>query len=190
LRQRLLDDIAPSGIVGRLVKFDGKEGRFLFHDTDETVSDAEDFIVLCDGTLVSYVTFQPEGPPSRIGGLLYAPDFALPERGQLGDADPRKWEINFGKPQDPWKLEMLLVLRRVATQELMTFSTMNKTGRRAVGGLLKHYNRLQRSNPGSFPVVRLKPGSYPDEEFGRVLIPTFPVGGYLRDIPELFLIPR
>jgi hypothetical protein len=54
---------------------------------------------------------------------------------------------------------------------------MSKTGRRAVGSLLKHYDRLQRSSPGNFPVVRLKPGSYNDDRYGRVLIPTFPVVG-------------
>jgi hypothetical protein len=177
-RQRLLNEVAPSGIVGRLIKFDGKEGRFLFVDNDETINVEEDFVVLCDETLVAYVKFQPNGPPLREGGLLYAPNFALPRREQLGDIDPRKWEIGLsGKPEDPWKIEMALVLKRPATQELCTFSTMSKTGRRAVGSLLKHYDRLQRSSPAAFPAVRLKPGSYNDDRYGRVLIPTFPVVG-------------
>src|SRR5262245_17308816 len=60
LRQRLLDDIASSGIVGRLIRFDGKAGRFIFADSDETVSAEEDFVVLCDETLVAYKKFQPE----------------------------------------------------------------------------------------------------------------------------------
>jgi hypothetical protein len=129
-------------------------------------------------TLVAWVKFQPEGPPLREGGLFYAPNFALPRREQLDDLDTRKWEIGLsGKPEDPWKIEMSLVLKRPATQELLTFSTMSKTGRRAVGSLLKHYDRLQRSSPGSFPVVRLKPGSYNDNRFGPVKIPTFPVVG-------------
>ena len=177
-RQHLLNEVAPSGIVGRLVKFDGKEGRFLFVDNDETIDAAEDFVVLCDETLVTYVKFQPNGPPLREGGLLYAPGFVLPKRENLGDIDPRKWEVGLsGKPEDPWKLEMSLVLKRPATQELLTFSTMNKTGRRAVGGLLRHYDRLQRSSPGSFPVVRLKPGGYDSDQFGWVPTPTFPVVG-------------
>jgi hypothetical protein len=178
LRQRLLDDVAPSGIIGRLIKFDGKEGRFLFVDNDETVNATEDFTVLCDETLAAWVKFQPEGPPLREGGLLYSPNFALSQREALGDLDPRSWEIGLsGKPEDPWKLELALVLKRAATQELLTFSTMSKTGRRAVGSLLKHFDRLRRSNPGSFPVVRLKPGSYEDDRYGRVFIPTFPVVG-------------
>jgi hypothetical protein len=178
LRQRLLNDIAPSGIVGRLIRFDGKEGRFFYVDSDETIDGTADFTVLCDETLVAWVKFQPEGPPLREGGLFYAPGFALPERPSLGDADPRDWKPGLsGKPEDPWKLEMSLVLKRPATQELLTFSTLNKTGRRAVGGLLKHYDRLRRSSPGSFPVVRLKPGGYDDDQFGWVHTPTFPVVG-------------
>src|SRR5262245_41724105 len=166
-RERLLNEVAPSGVVGRLVRFDGKEGRFLFVDNDETVDATEDFIVLGNETLVAYIRFQAEGPPLREGGLFYAPNFALPKREQLGDLDPRKWEVGLsGKPEDPWKLEMSLVLKRPATQELLTFSTMSKTGRRAVGGLLKHFDRLRRTSPGTFPVVRLKPGSYDDDRFG------------------------
>jgi hypothetical protein len=189
LRQRLLNDIAPSGIVGRLVRFDGKAGRFLFVDNDETVDATESFTVLCDETLVAYVKFQPEGPPLREGGLLYATDFALPERSTLGDLDPRAWETGLsGKPEDPWKLEISLVLKRSTTQEMLTFTTMSKTGRRAVGGLLKHFDRLRRSSPGSFPVVRLKPGHYNDDRFGPVPIPTFPVvgvsPGYTAAIPD------
>ena len=60
------------------------------------------------------------------------------------------------------------MLRRPATLELATFSTMSKTGRRAVGTLLQHYNRLQTSNPGAYPVVRLKPSGYQDNRFGWV----------------------
>lgn len=177
-RQRYLDDCAPSGIVGRLVKFDGKEGKFIFVDTEETISDAEDFVVLADQTLAAYVKFQSERAPLRIGGLLYAPDFALPPRDQLGDNDPKRWEIGLsGRPEDPWREELMVVLKRPATMELLTFSTMSKTGRRAVGNLLKHYDRLQVTSPGSFPVVRLKPSGYQDSRYGWVYVPNFVVVG-------------
>jgi hypothetical protein len=177
-RQVYLDEVAPSGIVGRLVKFDGKEGKFIFVDTEETISDAEDFVVLADQTLAAYVKFQSEQAPTRIGGLLYAAAFALPPRAQLGDTDPKKWEIGLsGRPEDPWREELMVVLKRPATMELLTFSTMSKTGRRAVGNLLKHYDRLQTTSPGSFPVVRLKPAGYQDSRYGWVHTPNFVVVG-------------
>jgi hypothetical protein len=177
-RQRYLDEVAPSGIVGRLIKFDGKEGKFIFVDTEETISDAEDFVALADQTLAAYVKFQPDQSPLRIGGLLYAQDFTLPSRDQLGDTDPRKWEIGLsGRPEDPWREELMVVLKRPPTMELLTFTTMSKTGRRAVGNLLKHYDRLQVAGPGSFPVVRLKPGGYQDSRYGWVHVPNFVVVG-------------
>ena len=90
--ERYLDDVAPSGVVGRLVKF-SKEGKFIFNDDGEAIADSEDFVVLADQTLVSWVKFNGEGePPTRVGGLLYQ-GFALPPREQLGDVDPRDWPI-------------------------------------------------------------------------------------------------
>ena len=63
-----------------------------------------------------------------------------------------QWPIGLsGKPEDPWKHEQMIVLRRPATLELLTFSTMSKTGRRAVGNLLKHYDRLQRAHARRLP---------------------------------------
>ena len=57
----------------------------------EAIAESEDFVVLADQTLVSWVKFQGDGePPTRVGGLLYAPDFVLPPREQLGDSDPRQ----------------------------------------------------------------------------------------------------
>jgi hypothetical protein len=178
-RQRYLDEVAPSGIVGRLVKFDGKEGKFYFDDTEEKIGDDEDFIVLADQTLAARIKFEPDQAPTRRGGLLYSPDFMLPTRDELGDDDQTEWAIGkfSGEPDDPWKEEMMLVLKRPSTMELLTFSTLSKTGRRAVGTLLKHYDRLQISSPGSYPVVRLKVGGYQDSRYGWVHVPNFVVVG-------------
>lgn len=189
-QEKYLDEIAPSGIVGRLIKF-SKEGKFLFSDTDEAVDEKEGFVCLCDQTLVSWVRFNEGEAPTRIGGLLYQ-GFALPPREQLGNNDEADWPIGLsGKPEDPWKHEQLVVLRRPVTLELATFSTMSKTGRRAVGTLLRHYNRLQISNPGAYPVVRLKPSGYHDNRFGWVHTPSFiPVGiaaGLSADVPDTSL---
>ena len=188
--QRYLDDIAPSGIAGRLIKF-SKEGQFVFADTSEIVAESDDFVALVNETLVSYIKFNDGAPPTRIGGLHYQ-GFVLPPEEELGDTDQRNWPIGLsGKPENPWKHEMLLVLRRPATLELATFATMSKTGRRSVGSLMRHYDRLQISNPGAFPVVRLKPGKYLDSRYGWVPVPTFvPVGvagGHSPEVPDTSL---
>lgn len=189
-QQKYLDEISPSGVVGRLVKFN-KEGKFVFADDDEAIAESEDFVVLADQTLISYVKFLDGEAPLRVGGLLYQ-GFLLPPREQLGDTNPTKWPIGLsGTPEDPWRHEMLVVLRRPLTLELMTFSTMSKTGRRAVGTLLKHYDRLQSGNPGAYPVVRLKPGGYQDRRYGWVAVPNFVVvgmaNGHAPDVPDTSL---
>jgi hypothetical protein len=71
------------------------------------------------------------------------------------------------------------VLQNTLTMEFYTFVTQNKTGRRAVGSLLKHYNRTRNAHPDSCPVVRLKAGRFlhSDERVGWVKVPVFIVVG-------------
>jgi hypothetical protein len=178
--QKYLDEVAPSTIAGRPIKFDGKIGKFLYGDTGEEISPEIDFIVLCDETQIGWIKFyhDDETPPDRIMGLLYD-GFVLPPRDSLGDRDQSRWELYDGKPSDPWLHQMNLVLQTPGTLELATFRTTNKTGRRAVGNLLKHYDRMRRKDDDHYPVVRLKPGGYTDKDprVGYVYTPTFTVVG-------------
>src|SRR5689334_17425045 len=49
--QRYLDEVAPASIVGRMIKFNGKDGVFKTADDDEPIGDDVDFTTLCDQTL-------------------------------------------------------------------------------------------------------------------------------------------
>ena len=177
--QAYLDEIAPASIVGRMVKF-SKEGEFVTADDDEEIGDDVDFIVLADQTLIGWMRFHDDGsPPDRAMGLLYD-GFVMPPRDSLGDSDPSRWEAGLdGQPADPWQHFNYLVLQRGDTGELFTFTTSSKTGRRAVGNLLHHFNRLQKTHPDMFPVVRLKKGGYThkDTRVGWVHTPVFAVVG-------------
>jgi hypothetical protein len=178
--QRYVDEIAPASIVGRLIKF-GKEGKFVTADDDELVDENADFIALCDETLVGWIRFsaEPDTPPDRIQGLLYD-GFVLPQRDTLGDLDQKKWADGLsGQLADPWKHQINLVLQHTETRELFTFGTTSKTGRRAVGNLLRHYDRMQKTDTGEVPVVRLRPGGFNhrDERIGWVPVPTFCIVG-------------
>ena len=177
--QQYLDDVAPASIVGRMVKFT-KDGTFATHDDGETIADTVDFVALCDQTLVGMIKFNGEGtPPDRHMGLLYD-GFVMPGRGILGDLDEAQWELGLdGKPADPWQHHMYLVLQNTGTSELFTYVTSSKTGRRAVGNLLRHYDRMTRTNPNEFPVVRLKVGGFQhsDDRVGWVATPVFAVVG-------------
>jgi hypothetical protein len=177
--QQYLDEVAPSTIVGRMARF-SKDGKFVLPDTDEEISADDDYVAMCDEVLIGWVKFNEEGtPPDRIAGLLYD-GWIMPPRESLGDNDRAQWPLGLsGQPEDPWLHQMMLVLQKPATQELFTFVTTSKTGRRAVGNLLRHYDRLMKSHPDTYPVVRLKVGGFNhrDERIGWVSTPTFAVVG-------------
>jgi hypothetical protein len=178
--QQLLDDIAPTSLVGRRIKF-GKEGKFETADDGEAVDENTPYTALCDQTASGMIKFDGEGnPPICVMGLMYDPGFQMPLRESLGDTDKAKWEIGLdGKPSDPWQHHIYLVLQRSDTNELFTFDTSSRTGRRAVGNLLKHYNRMQQTHPDQYPVVRLKTGGFQhrDDRVGWVNVPVLAVVG-------------
>ena len=177
--QVYIDAIAPSMIAGTLVKF-SKEGLFVVAETEEEVSPDTDFIALCDETLIGWIKFGGDGePPTRHQGLLYG-GFAMPSREVLGDGDPDQWPAGpSGAPEDPWKHQICLVLQEPKTQALYTFVTTRQTGRRAVGNLLRHFDRLQRTDKDSYPLVRLKPSGFfhKDKAVGFVHTPSFQIMG-------------
>jgi hypothetical protein len=154
-----LDEIAPATLVGRLIKF-SKGGKFVTADDEQPIKEDAQFTALCDQTLVGWIKFNGKGvPPSRDQGLLYG-GFRKRELDTLPDRDKSKWAIGLnGEPEDPWKHQMCLVLQGVDDMQLYTFATVNKTGRRACGDLLRHYDRVCcRTNPGEYPIVQLRPG--------------------------------
>jgi hypothetical protein len=177
--QRYIDEIAPASIVGRMIKFN-KDGAFATTDDDAVIGNDVDFTALVDQTLIGWVKFNGEGaPPDRHMGLLYE-GFHMPARDSLGDLDQAKWDTGLdGKPQDPWSHQVYLVLQRGDSGELFTFVTSSITGRRAVGTLLRHYDRMQRTHPDQCPVVRLKIGGFQhkDDRVGWVKTPVIAVVG-------------
>lgn len=182
--QRYIDEIAPANIVGRMIKF-SKDGRFITPDDGAPVDEAAEFVALCGETLIGWIRFHRddnETPPDRIQGLLYD-GFKLPPRASLGDTDETKWQLGLsGAPEDPWKHQMCLVLQHAKTREMFTFVTASDTGRRSVGGLLRHYDRMQRAGTDEVPVVRLRTGGFNhrDPRVGWVPIPIFAIVGRTR----------
>jgi len=177
--QSYVDEIAPASIVGRMIKFT-KNGEYATSDDDTVISDDVDFIALVDQTLIGWIKFNGEGaPPDRVMGLLYD-GFVMPARDTLPDQDQSEWELGLdGKPADPWQHHVYLVLQKADTDELFTFVTSSVTGRRAIGTLLRHYERMQRTHSDQYPVVRLKVGGFQhkDDRVGWVKVPVLAVVG-------------
>jgi hypothetical protein len=180
-REQYLDDIAPAAIVGRMIRFDGKAGRYITTDDDEPVAvEGTDYVALCDQTLIGWMKFNGEGErPDRAMGPLYG-GFVMPPRETLGNTDQSDWEDGLdGRPQDPWQHHVYLVLQRGDTGELFTLVTSSITGRRCIGNLLKHYDRLQQTHADFYPVVRLKVGGFNhrDPRVGWINFPVLAVVG-------------
>jgi hypothetical protein len=146
----------------------------------EKVSPDRNLVALCDETLVGWIKFGAEGePPIRVQGLHYD-GFIMPERESLGNLDQSEWPEGLNKqPADPWQHQICLVLQDRETGELFTFATSSISGRRAVGNLLRHYERLRKSHPDTYPAVHLKPGGFNhrDTRVGWVATPVFAVVG-------------
>ena len=178
-RSRYLDEVAPASIAGRLIKFT-KDGEFQTTDDKKKLPEIAEFVLLAEETQIGWIKFAGAGEaPERHMGLLYD-GYEMPTRESLGDLDPAKWELGLdNQPADPWQHQQNLVLQSNSTQELFTFSTSSTTGRRAVGNLLRHYERMQRTRSDDLPVVRLGKGGYQhkDARVGWVDTPVFVVVG-------------
>jgi hypothetical protein len=112
-------------------------------------------------------------------GVLYD-GFVMPPRESLDDLNPADWPLGLsGGPEDPWQHQICLVLQTPGTHELFTFATTSKTGRRAIGNLLRHYDRMRKRDADHYPVVRLKTSGFNhrDERIGWVPTPMFAVVG-------------
>jgi hypothetical protein len=154
--ERHLDKVSPQGIAGHLLKLT-QNGEFRTKDTDEKIEKNVEFGCLADETFVGWQKFNGPGePPDRIMGLLYG-GFVLPPKSDLPDRDEAFWLPGLsGAPEDPWKYTMYVVLRKVETNEIYTFSTDSRSGCQAVTALLRHYNQMEKRGENAFPVVRLE----------------------------------
>jgi hypothetical protein len=174
-----IDGIAPPGaIVGRGIKW-SKAGSFTYMDDDTEIGEDVDWTFLGDQTLIGWIKFIPDQPPDRRMGLLYE-GFVMPARSTLGDDDPAQWPLGLsGVAEDVWKHQNCIVLQKAGTDELATFLTTSTTGRRAVGNLLRHYERTLKMYPGMLPVIRLKKSGFEhrDPRIGWVSVPSFVVVG-------------
>jgi hypothetical protein len=106
--------------------------------------------------------------------------FVMPPRETLGDLNPTDWPLGLsGAPEDPWQHQICLVLQTPGTHELATYATTSKTGRRAIGNLLRHYDRMRRKDGEHYPVVRLKSSGFNhrDPRIGFVPTPLLAVVG-------------
>lgn len=178
-----LDEISPSTIAGTMIKFDGKAGKYIITETKTELKMEGELVAMCDHTLAGWIKFNGAGnPPDKVMVALYEGEGNRPcPRTDLPDQDESKWPLGLNNlPADPWQHQIYLVLqRREGDGELYTFVASSQGARKAVGSLLRHYEKMRRDHPGEYPVIRLSTGSYPhkDPRVGKVNTPVFTVVG-------------
>jgi hypothetical protein len=174
-----LNEIDPVSMPGKIIGFDPKKPGFVVRETGAKIDEDLDLVAHCAETAIGWIRFRGKGtPPDRRMGLRYQ-GFQMPLRQELGDLDESEWQQGLnGKPSDPWLHQICLVLESTNTNALFTFTTTSITGRRAVGVLLKYFERNCIAE-GSLPIVNLRAGSFQhsDTRVGLVHVPNFEVVG-------------
>jgi hypothetical protein len=167
------------GPVGEFIKF-SKDAKF------ERVSDGEEvpvgtkLICVFPETQHGWVKFNGTGqPPTRHMGPMFG-GYVPPARTELGDDDASLWERGLsGKPQDPWRAQVLLPLKQADGDRLYVFQTSSTTGLRAVASLVSECKQMAKREPDVYPVIELAVGAFEHKEprVGTVKKPAFKIVG-------------
>lgn len=175
--EKFQDDDSNGMMPGRPLRFNGKDGYYYFADDDSRLDENTEWIAPVDEMAIGVIKFCGKGnPPEVKQGLPYR-GYRRPEQEELPDRDENEWPIGLsGLREDPWRKQSLLVLQNAASGELATFSTTSTTGLSAVAALSRHYDRMQKTHPDTYPIVRCKLGGY-EGKFGHVHVPIFTVVG-------------
>ena len=179
--QAFFDEGSPSAMFdGRLFKYDNKVPRYFLIDDDSAMPEDTPLIAQCDQLVWGRVKFNgPGNPPTRHLGPKY--DGYVPsERETLGDTDLRQREVGLsGKPDDPWQIYYYLPVENPETHEVFCFAASTDTTRRAVGKLLRHYDRVRKTDADFYLLIQLKHGGFThrDLRVGWVNTPVLAVVG-------------
>lgn len=181
--QDYLNEFATATTPGTAIRFNGKDGKYVKLD-GSVLADTETatFVFLSDQVWGGWIKFDREGetPPVRIQGVI-SEGFRPPPRESLDESDPELWAVGLsGKPEDPWKHQVVILLQNCESGELLAFHASNPTSRSACFDLMSHCQRRKRTGHDDYPLVRLKTGSYErrDPPKVKVLKPVFAVVGH------------
>jgi hypothetical protein len=157
-------------IRGSLLKF--ADWKWSIGKEKEAVEVKEGRRLIAVATAAAWVKWQGGKP---VEYRVREPGVPMPERGELGDNDPARWEIGpDGKPRDPWQNTRFVYMIDPQTAESLTFSTASSGGRDCVINLADQIKRMRGKHPDAVPLVEL--GAAPmSTRFGRKSKPTLKV---------------
>jgi len=155
----------------KILKFN--KGDWPIGSGDDKVAEGTQYVAHIDQTARGWIKFEDGKVTDR--RIVKIIDGKPPSRKELGDNDRDQWERDdSGKPRDPWVKRWYLPLTPVDAQgDLTVFASGTKGGIGAIGTLLDVYGRSERN--GLLPIIALKCGSYKHPQYGKVLVPEFPI---------------
>jgi hypothetical protein len=169
-----LNDIG--GVSGEVFRL-SKDGHFRTVGGDEEVKEGREFTCPYPEIQAGWVRLQKGEPAQHAMGPVFK-DFRVPSRESLGENDPTGWKEGLsGKPESPWKRQILLPLVCNETGQPFVFQTTSNSGLRSVGRLMDYCRRMQQRDSEHYPVIKLKTGGFEHEKFGFIRTPDFPVVG-------------
>jgi hypothetical protein len=157
---------------------------FLAGEDDEEIRPGTLLVANMGELLVGWVRWVDRKPVEHVMGRV-AEGFRPPLRDELGDNDPSAWDEDAaGKPRDPWQMTNYLLCLD-DERRLYTFTTSSRTGLNSIGRLSREYGQQLAQHPDAWPVVQLSVGSYEDRDFGKILLPQFPIVSWFprKDFP-------
>jgi hypothetical protein len=169
-----LDDLKGSGSAPR-IKFDGRDGTFTKHGSEENIA-GQEWVAHIYRATGGHLKFNGKGtPPDRKMGSIFPKDEA-PSRESLGDLDKTKWpagKFNGGEPEDPWTVCVEVPMSHRETGEECLFVAQSRGSLGAIKDLLGLCRRLPEAHE---PIVRFDVSSRKGK-FGTVRRPVLPIIG-------------
>jgi hypothetical protein len=164
---RFLDEVAPEH--ARIIKY--RKGDYV--DLDGNAVPDVVYRVFPTETKSGFVYFGEDGVERQMAAIYRGE--RMPMRTELPAKDPVIGPN--GEEQAPWQFQMSLALENTENGERYSFVTGSKTGTRAVGQLLRAYDR---KGGKAIPLVKLVNSGFQhrDKSIGWVKTPSFTIVGW------------
>jgi hypothetical protein len=164
-------ELAQSDIIGLPLKF--AKGRWLIKlskEEEHEVTATETFVVDPISYAEGWYKWKDKKPVVKIIGRR-VDGFISPPRSALLDQHERHWPVGPKGPEDPWQEVQLLLLKDLATDELLTWTNNTWGGRRyGLGEFLDAYVAGAKQHPGEDPIVLLQSWERPTD-WGKIPTP-------------------
>jgi hypothetical protein len=164
-------DLAQSDIIGLPLKF--TKGRWfikLSKEEEHDVTATETFVVDPISYSEGWYKWKDKKPVVKIAGRR-VDGFISPPRNALPDQDEKRWPVGPQGAKDPWQEIQLLLLKDLASDELLTWSSNSYGGKIAIGEFLDAYVAEAKKHPGKDPVVLLQSWERPTPDWGPIQTP-------------------